>query len=137
MRRLVFMVWKELLELRQDKRMLPIVFVAPILQLIVLGYAATTDVKNVPIVVVDSDRSTASRELIRTFDASPYFTVETVVAGVNEITPYLESGRAWMALNISAGYGQAVGSGHPTKVQIVADGTDAQLDERSPSGTLS
>ena len=69
MRRLLFMIWKELLELRQDKRMLPIVFVAPVLQLIVLGYAATTDVKNVPMVVVDSDRSTASRELIRTFDA--------------------------------------------------------------------
>ena len=98
MRRLVFMIWKELLELRQDKRMLRIVFVAPILQLIVLGYAATTDVKNVPIVVVDADRSTASRDLIRTFDASPYFTVTSVVSSVNEITPYLESGRAWMAL---------------------------------------
>ena len=76
MRRLLFMIWKELLELRQDKRLLPIVFVAPIIQLVVLGYAATTDVKNVPMVVVDADRSTASRDLVQTFDASPYFTVE-------------------------------------------------------------
>ena len=51
-------------------------FVAPIIQLIVLGYAATTDVKNVPIVVADADRSTASRDLIERFDASPYFTVD-------------------------------------------------------------
>ena len=64
MRRVTFLVWKELLELRQDKRMLPIVFVAPILQLLVLGYAATTDVRNVPMVVVDADRSSASRELV-------------------------------------------------------------------------
>jgi ABC-2 type transport system permease protein len=125
MRRLFFMIWKELLELRQDKRMLPIVFVAPVLQLIVLGYAATTDVKNVPIVVVDSDRSSASRDLIRTFDSSPYFTVGSVLDNVNQITPYLESGRAWMALAIPVGYGQQVGAGRPATVQVVADGTDS------------
>lgn len=125
MRRLLFMIWKELLELRQDKKMLRVVFLAPIFQLIVLGYAATTDVKNVPIVVVDADRSWASRDLIRTFDASPYLTVTSIVSSVNEITPYLESGRAWMALSIPVRYGQMVGSGAATTVQVVADGTDA------------
>jgi ABC-2 type transport system permease protein len=125
MRRLIFMIWKELLELRQDRRMLPIVFVAPVIQLVVLGYAATTDVKNVPMVVVDDDRSTASRELIRTFDASPYFTVTAVPDSVAQIAPYLESGSAWMALAIPAGYGGQVGAGRPAVVQIVADGTDA------------
>ena len=75
MRRLLFLVWKELLELRQDKRMLPIVFVAPVIQLIVLGYAATTDVRHVPMVIVDEDRTPASRTLIDRFNASPYFTV--------------------------------------------------------------
>jgi ABC-2 type transport system permease protein len=125
MRRLVFLIWKELLELRQDKRMLPIVFVAPIVQLIILGYAATTDVKNVPMVVADADRSSASRDLIETFDASPYFTVTKILPSVNEITPYLEHGQAWMALSIPVGYGQQVGAGQPTTVQVVADGTDA------------
>ena len=52
-----FMIWKELLELRQDPRLFGIVIMAPIIQLIMLGYAATTDVENVPIVVVDADRS--------------------------------------------------------------------------------
>jgi ABC-2 type transport system permease protein len=125
MRRLFFMIWKELLELRQDKRMLPIVFVAPVLQLVVLGYAATTDVKNVPMVVVDGDRSTASRDLVQTFDASPYFTVKAILNSENEIAPYLETGGAWMALAVPAGYGQQVGAGRPAVVQIVADGTDA------------
>ena len=125
MRRLLFMIWKELLELRQDKKMLRIVFFAPVFQLLVLGYAATTDVRNVPVVVADADRSTASRNLIETFDASPYFTVTSVVSSVGEIAPYLESGRAWMALSIPVRYGQMVGAGSPTKVQVVADGTDA------------
>ncbi|MBP1604441.1 MAG: hypothetical protein H6Q09_1613, partial [Acidobacteria bacterium] len=52
MRRVVFLVRKELLELRQDPNLLRVVLVAPILQLLVLGYAATTDVKNIPVVVV-------------------------------------------------------------------------------------
>ena len=56
---------KELLELRQDPRLFGIVIMAPILQLTVLGYAATTDVKDVPLVVVDADRSAESRELDR------------------------------------------------------------------------
>ena len=77
MRRLLFMIWKELLELRQDpSACCRSCSSRPILQLVVLGYAATTDVKNVPMVVVDADRSAASRELIQTFDASPYFTVD-------------------------------------------------------------
>ena len=58
-----------------------------------LGYAATTDVRDVPIVVADADRSAASRELVARFDASPNFTVVAVVSGVNEVDPYLERGR--------------------------------------------
>ncbi len=125
MRRLLFLIWKELLELRQDKRMLPIVFVAPALQLIVLGYAATTDVRHVPMVVADADGSTASRDLIQQFDASPYFTVISTVKSVNEVPPFLDGGHAWLALSIPNGYGRDVGSGRPAVVQVIADGTDA------------
>jgi ABC-2 type transport system permease protein len=125
MRRLAFIVWKELIELRQDTKMLRIVFVAPIFQLLVFGYAATTDVRNVPVIVADADRSTASRDLVEKFDASPYFTVIGIVNSVGDITPYLEKGRAWMALSIPVRYGQMVGAGTPTTVQVVADGTDA------------
>ena len=54
MRRVRFLVWKELIELRQDPRLFGIVVLAPILQLFLLGYAATTDVRNVPVVVADA-----------------------------------------------------------------------------------
>jgi ABC-2 type transport system permease protein len=125
MRRLLFMVWKELLELRQDRRMLPIIFVAPILQLVVLGYAATTDVRHVPMVVVDEDRTSASRSLIDRFRASPYFTVSSVETSTRPVARLLERGDAWLALSIPRGYGQKVGSGQPTSVQVIADGTDS------------
>jgi ABC-2 type transport system permease protein len=125
MRRVMYLIWKELLELRQDPALLRIVFIAPILQLTILGYAATTDVNNVPIVVADEDRSTESRQLIDRFERSPYFVVNEVVNSVAGIDPYLERGEAWMALSIPVGYGQRVGSGVPTAVQVVADGSDA------------
>ncbi len=125
MRRLLFMVWKELLELRQDRRMLPIVFVAPVRQLNILGYAATTDVRHVPMVVVDEDRTPASRDLIERFNASPYFNVKAVLANADEVAPHFERSDAWLALSIPVGYGQKTGSAQPTTVQILADGTDA------------
>jgi ABC-2 type transport system permease protein len=125
MHRVLHLIRKELIELRQDPRLFGIVIVAPILQLVMLGYAATTDVRNVPVVVADLDRSAASRELIERFRASRNFTVVDVLSGLNDVDPYIERGRAWMALAIPAGYGEEIAAGRPQKVQLVADGSDA------------
>jgi ABC-2 type transport system permease protein len=123
--RLRVLIWKEFLELRLNPRLFGIVIVAPIIQLTLLGYAATTDVKDVPVVVADGDRTAASRELIRQFDASRNFTIIATVTTVNEIEPHLETGGAWLGLVIPAGYGASVASGTPVTVQLAADGTDA------------
>jgi ABC-2 type transport system permease protein len=125
MRRIRFLIWKELIELGQDPRLFGIVIMAPIIQLFMLAYAATTDVRNVPIVVVDADRSGASRELVSRFDASPTFTVTQVFSSPDEIDDVLERGDAWMALVVPRGYGSALAGGQAQAVQIVADGSDA------------
>jgi ABC-2 type transport system permease protein len=125
MRRLRFLVRKEFLELRQNPRLFGLVIIAPILQLTMLGYAATTDVKDVPVVVADGDRSPASRELIARFDASRNFSVIATVTTTAEIDPYLERGRAWIALAIPTGYGADLNAHRPVTVQVVADGTDS------------
>ena len=125
MSRVALLIWKELIELRQDPRLFGIVVIAPIVQLFMLGYAATTDIRDVPVVVADGDRSAASRDLVARFEASPNFSVVGIVTGVNEIDAYLERGRAWMALSIPAGYGEALGAGQPQVVQVIADGSDA------------
>ena len=125
MKRLGHIIRKELLELRQDPRLFGIVIVAPIIQLTLLGYAATTDVRNVPIVVVDQDASSESRELVSRFEASPSFQVVDRVTSTDRIDRYLNAGEAWMALDIPADYGERIRAGLPTTVQVVADGTDA------------
>jgi ABC-2 type transport system permease protein len=125
MQRLRCLVRKELLELRMNPRLFGLVIIAPIIQLTMLGYAATTDVKDVPLVVADGDRSAASRELVARFDASQNFTVVDTVTTVEEIEPYLERGRAWLALSIPRGYAESVRDRRTVTVQVVADGTDS------------
>ncbi len=124
MRRLLFLIRKELIELRRDPRLFGIVIAAPIIQLTLLGYAVTTDVRNVPLVVADGDRSVQSRALTGRLEASPYFEVVDTVTTVAEIDRYLQRGLAWMALAIPPDYGRQVRSGHSATVQVVADGTD-------------
>jgi ABC-2 type transport system permease protein len=125
MQRLRCLVRKEFQELRMNPRLFGLVIVAPILQLTLLGYAATTDVKDVPVIVADGDRSAASRELVGRFEASPNFTIVGTVTTVREIETFLERGAASLALSIPVGYGDAIRSFRPVKVQIVADGTDS------------
>ena len=125
MRRLWYLMWKELLELRQDPRLFGVIFIAPIVQLTFLGYAATTDVKNVPIVVVDQDHTPLSRELITRFNGSPYFTVVGGIDTVAELEPWFEKDRAWMGLVIPGDYHERVAGNRQATIQVIADGTDS------------
>jgi ABC-2 type transport system permease protein len=122
---------KEFIELRKSPQLLRIVLVAPVVQLTLLGYAATTDVRNVPLMVVDGDRSPSSRRLIERFAASPYFEIVADDVSPAGIELALASGRAWLALVVPPGFGQALelppseAASVGSTVQVIADGTDA------------
>jgi ABC-2 type transport system permease protein len=116
---------KEVLELKQDPRLFGVVIIAPIMQLTVLGYAATTDVREVPIAIVDADRSTASRDLVQRFASSANFQIVGMPGSTNDIDRYLDHGEAWMVIGIPANFGQAVSAGRSATLQIAADGTDS------------
>ncbi len=128
--RIFTLMWKEFLELRRSPQLLGLVIIAPILQLTILGYAATTDVRHVPVAVVDGDRSPRSRQLIERFAASPYFDIVRDEAGPSAIERDLATGQAWLALVIPAGFGRSLerspaGAERGPTVQVIADGTDA------------
>jgi len=125
MQRLRFLIWKEFLELRKDPKLFGVVVVAPIVQLTMLGYAATTDVRDVPVVVVDADRSPSSRELIARFEGSRNFSIVGLVRTAHEVEPFLERGDAWLALSIPVGYGRDLAGGTPVRLQLIADGSDS------------
>jgi ABC-2 type transport system permease protein len=125
MKRLRHLFRKELIELRRDPRLFGIVIIAPIVQLTLLGYAATTDVRDVPVIVMDQDQSAESRALIQRFDASANFTIVDAATSMPELETAIDTRAAWMALTIPHDYGERLRVASPTTVQIVADGTDA------------
>ena len=114
-----------MIELRRDPRLLFIVIVAPILQLFLLAYAASTDVREVPVLIVDADRSSASRDVVARFAASATFVIAGVVSSPDEIDAYLDHGRAWLAVTIPRGFGDGLHGARPQTIQIIADGSDA------------
>jgi ABC-2 type transport system permease protein len=116
---------KEFLQLRRDRKMIPAMIVGPLMQLLVLGFAANTDVTDVPLLLVDQDRSSASRALLDRFTGSGYFRLAGAEDTVDGVDPWLVEGRAQVALVIGRGYGEALASGRTPRVQVIADGTDS------------
>ena len=116
---------KELFHLFRDRRMLPIVFIAPIIQLIFFGYAATMYVKNLSIVSWDNDRSAASRELLSSFAGSGYFRLKYQAEAPEELESYLISNRALLGIVIPAGFQRKLKQRKPAPVQLLLDGSNS------------
>lgn len=119
------MIVKEFLQIRQDKRMLPMILLAPVLQVILLGYAATVDVKNIALVVYDADRSVESRQYLERFTNSGYFTIVRQVERPDDLDRELDHGGATLAISIPSDFSRSLKVGRPVSVQLLADGTDA------------
>ena len=116
---------KEFLQIRRDRKMIPVIFVAPIVQIVVFGFAVNTDVTDVPTVLVDQDRSTASRDLVSRFLESGYFEIVATADRADEVDRWLVTSKAQLGLVIGQGFGSALAGGRPATVQLVVDGTDA------------
>jgi ABC-2 type transport system permease protein len=116
---------KEATQLGRDRAMLRAMMMAPIMQVMAFGYAANTDVKHVPMVLVDQDRSSASRALVDRFTASGYFDVVGSEETTDAVEPWLVGRRADLALVIDADFGRDAVGGRRPRVQLLVDGTDS------------
>jgi ABC-2 type transport system permease protein len=124
MNTILHIIRKEFLQLRQDKKMFGISFLAPVLQLLVLGYAASLDVSDMPMVVCDMDHSTVSRDLVDHFTATGYFSVKGYVERHTDVDQWLDDGHASIALVIPKGFERDLSSGKQAPLQLIADGTE-------------
>lgn len=125
MKTIYHIIIKELIQFRRDKRMMGLSFVAPVLQLVILGYAATTDIRDIPMVIYNQDKSAMSREYVASFVQSGYFTIEHEVHSLDAIDQLIESGTVWLALVIPYDFSNNLIAKKPTTVQLIADGSDA------------
>ena len=119
------MIRKEFYQLRHDPRMLGVSIVAPVLQVLLLGYAATTDITNSTMVVCDLDHTEESRELIRDFTNSGYFVARYTVDDPAGVDQHIERARANIGLVIARGYGRDLLARRPAEIQVILDGADA------------
>ncbi len=119
------MIVKELQQVRRDPRFLAILFISPVIQLILLGYAANLDVRQIPTVVCDFDRTVESRDLARSLTASGFVEATGSVETFRDAELLLRSGRAWLVLVIPRGYGRDIVASRPTTVEMLVDGSDS------------
>ncbi|MGE5365091.1 MAG: ABC transporter permease [Bacteroidota bacterium] len=124
MKTIMHFIIKEFLQFRRDPRMFAIVLVAPVLQMIFLGYAATLDVNTIETVIFDQDRSSGSRSYIENFERSGYFSILKYAAGYSEVTQMIDGGRAVLAIVIPKDFSKDLASGKPAQVQAILDGSD-------------
>jgi ABC-2 type transport system permease protein len=124
--RLLSIIRKEFIQIFRDPRTLALILVMPVIQLFLLGYAATTNVKNVPIAVWDQSRSPESRSLLDAFRAADYFTISFEVYSQEEIQTLIEQGDVRGALVIPPDYARTLLEGN-AQVSMILDGSDATV----------
>jgi ABC-2 type transport system permease protein len=123
-RRYLAIVGKEFIHIFRDRRTLALSFAMPIVMLLLLGYAATTDVRNVSLAIWDQDRSPASRELIDAFRAADYFRIDYYVGSEEEIDRLIGAGAARAGMIIPPGYASDLAAGRQAQVAVALDGSD-------------
>jgi ABC-2 type transport system permease protein len=127
---------KEFLQFLRDRKMIAVVLIAPVIQLIFLGYAATRDVNNIHTIVMDNDRSETSRQLIENFRSSGYFNIDYYVTSYNEINNIIDNGNALVAFVIPNDFEKNIGLNKTANLQVIFDGSDGNKASIAAGYTL-
>ena len=122
--RLTSLIRKEFIQILRDPRTLILVLIIPVMQLFLMGYAATNDVRNVPLAVYDQNRGSAARELLDAYRAADYFSLEYDVDSEDALRDLIDNGDARAGLIIPPDYGEKIQSEENAHVVFVLDGSD-------------
>ena len=124
MRRFRALIKKEITHMIRDPRTLIFIFIMPILQLVLLGYANTTDIKNVSTVIFNQDNSPASRDLLNAFQSTGYFSFNYMASSQTEVNNLIGGGEAKVGIVIPPNYGEDLTSGQASQALVLIDGSD-------------
>lgn len=124
MKTILYIIQKEFLQIFRDKMMLPIIFVIPIVQLLILAHTATFEIKYVDLGIIDLDQSVASRALVQKFEASPFFRVKARSFSLEKLSEEMQNSRVEQILYIPTDFNLELEKKHPVKVQLITDAVD-------------
>ena len=124
---------KELIQVRRDPRTLALTLLMPVLLLLLYGYGVSTDIRDIPMVVLDQDRSPQSREFVRGFTGSRFFSIQSYADRPEGIDRALDAGRARVGLMIPPDFGRKVVRGELAEVLVAVDGSEPNTASASIS----
>jgi ABC-2 type transport system permease protein len=124
MQRITYMMRKEFKQIFRDRPMIAIIFIVPIIQLLILSYAITTEVKHIRLVILDYDNSTISREITRAFSQTERFDIVPFTDNLNEIDDLFQAWKAQMALVIPQNFARDLQRKSVPQIHIAVDGVD-------------
>lgn len=125
LQRIIALAWKELLDIMRDRQSRLVVLVPPLIQLIVLSYAATFDLSHLRLAVYNQDPGIASRQLIADFAASNSFDIESHLRRDGQIAPVIDSRKALMVVHIGPRFSANLQDRRGASVQLIIDGRDS------------
>lgn len=124
MKTLLHIIKKEFLQFKRDPKMFALILIAPVVQLVLLGYAANLDVEIVHTAVYDMDKSEASRDLIDNMQGSGYFSIDYYADSYDQLTDLIDKGKVIIAVVIPRDFGKKLGRNESVKVQAIFDASD-------------
>ncbi|MFH0762428.1 MAG: ABC transporter permease, partial [Candidatus Omnitrophota bacterium] len=116
---------KEFKQIFRDPRMKTVIFITPLIQIILFGYAANKDINYVPTAIFDRDNTPESRELLRRFTYSKYFIPKYYIFSDSEQDRILNKGLANIVIHIDRGFGRNINAGKDAAIQLAYDGSDS------------
>lgn len=133
--RLRSLIRKEFIQITRDPRTLGLIIIIPVMQLFLLGYAATNDVTDVPMAVYDLDQSSDSRALIEAYNSAGYFLVTHTISSLDELERLIEDGDVRVGLLIPPDYSNSLQTGQPAEIGVIIDGSDPSVAKTALSST--
>ncbi|MEG6616649.1 ABC transporter permease [Peptococcaceae bacterium 1198_IL3148] len=127
MSRILAILRKEILQMKRDRLTIGLVFMLPLVQLLLFGFAIQTEVKHIPTTVFDQSLSMESREMLEAFKASGYFDVTNTAASYTEVNQMIDSGVAQVGIVFPPDFAERVARGDTAAVQILVDASDSMV----------
>ncbi|KUO60472.1 MAG: transporter [Gracilibacter sp. BRH_c7a] len=124
MERIKAVLYKEFLQMRRDKLTIGLVFMMPMIQLLLFGFAIQTEVKHIPTVVFDQSISEESRDMLNSFTASGYFDIHDTVNSYQEVNDMIDSGKAKVGIIFPPDFAREIERGGSASVQVLVDASD-------------
>jgi len=125
MQQILFLIQKEFIQVFRDRAMIFIIFVMPLVQILLLGSAVSTDIKHIKTIICDLDRTPSSRDLIQRFQQTQYFDLQFIETNQRAMTKHIDEGAATIAIIIPTRFEKDLIRNQTPTIQILVDGQDS------------